>query len=154
MSDLPWDRPRFKNWVAVARVHSLWAQQLAAMLAEHGLKMNQFDILANLLYEPGVTQQRLAERIFVGRSNLSMALPDLETLGWVRRDTDDEDRRVRRLFLTPEGERIARLGLAAETRLLDDMMNALTEAECNQLGDYMRRINDHLRRKPTTGQKS
>lgn len=145
MSDLPWNRPRFKNWLAVARVHSLWGQRLVAALSVHGIKLAQFDIMANLLYQPGMTQQRLAEKIFVGRSNLSMALPDLENLGWVRRDTDASDRRVRLLFLTDEGERIARLGLQAECDLLDEMMEALTEDECNQLGDYMRRLAEKLR---------
>jgi DNA-binding MarR family transcriptional regulator len=145
MTDLPWNRPRFANWLAVAKVHSRWSHMLAAAIQPHGLKMSQFDILANLLYEPGMTQQRLAEKLFVGRSNLSMALPDLERLGWVRRDHDAEDRRVRRLYLTAEGERMARLGYAAQTELLDFMMDALGEDECNQLGAYMRRINEHLK---------
>jgi DNA-binding MarR family transcriptional regulator len=145
MSELPWNRPRFKNWLAVARVHSLWAQRLAAELNPLGLRIGQFDIMANLLYEPGMTQQRLAEKIFVGRSNLSMALPDLEVNGWIRRAEDPEDKRAKRLYLTEEGERIARLGLEAECRLLDAMMDALSDEECDQVGDYMRRIGDRLK---------
>lgn len=144
-SELPWERPRFKNWLAVARAHSLWGQRLSAMLAVHGIRMSQFDIMANLLYEPGMTQQRLAEKIFVGRSNLSMALPDMEATGWVRREADGEDRRVRRLYLTPEGERVARLALAEECKLLDEMMEALTEDECNLVGEMMRRLGDRLK---------
>ncbi|MCZ8184555.1 MAG: MarR family transcriptional regulator [Beijerinckiaceae bacterium] len=144
-SDLPWDRPRFRNWLAVARVHSLWAQRMAQALQPLGLRMAQFDIMANLLYEPGMTQQRLAEKIFVGRSNLSMALPDLEASGWVRRDADAEDRRVRRLYLTDEGEALARQALAEETRLLDEMMQVLSEEECNLVGTLMRRLGDSLK---------
>jgi DNA-binding MarR family transcriptional regulator len=153
MSDLPWDRPRFKNWLAVARVHSLWAQRMSQMLQPLGLRMAQFDIMANLLYEPGMTQQRLAEKLFVGRSNLSMALPDMEANGWVRRDADAEDRRVRRLFLTAEGEALARAALAEETHLLEEMMQVLSEDECNLVGELMRRLGDGLKRgisnKPT-----
>lgn len=145
MTDLPWNRPRFKNWLAVAKVHSLWHQRLSAKISTLGMRMSQFDIMANLVYEPGMTQQRLAERIFVGRSNLSMALPDLETIGWVRRENDAEDRRVRRLFPTEEGERITRLALQAECDLLDEMMEALSEEECNQVGDLMRRLGDRLK---------
>lgn len=144
-SDLPWDRPRFRNWLAVARVQSLWHQRMSAELSEQGIRMSQFDIMANLLYEPGMTQQRLAEKIFVGRSNLSMALPDLEGTGWVRRDSDAEDRRVRRLFLTAEGERITRVALQAECALLDEMMEALSDDECNRVGDYMRRLAERLK---------
>lgn len=144
-ADLPWNRPRFKNWLAVARVHSLWGQRLAVALSAHGIRMSQFDIMANLMYEPGMTQQRLAEKIFVGRSNLSMALPDLENIGWVRRDADAEDRRVRRLYLTEAGEAITRIALNEECKLLDEMMEALSEDECNQVGDYMRRLGDRLK---------
>ncbi len=146
MSDLPWDRPRFKNWLAVARVHSLWAQRLSQALQPMGLRMAQFDIMANLLYEPGMTQQRLAEKIFVGRSNLSMALPDLEANGWVRRDADAVDRRVRRLYLTAEGEALTRAALSEETKLLDEMMHVLSEDECNLVGDLMRRLGDSLKK--------
>lgn len=146
MSDLPWDRPRFKNWLAVARVHSLWAQRMSQLLQPLGLRMAQFDIMANLLYEPGMTQQRLAEKLFVGRSNLSMALPDMEANGWVRRDADAEDKRVRRLFLTSEGDAIARAALAEETRLLDEMMHVLSEDECNMVGELMRRLGDSLKK--------
>lgn len=146
MSDLPWDRPRFKNWLAVARVHSLWAQRMSQALQPLGLRMAQFDIMANLLYEPGMTQQRLAEKIFVGRSNLSMALPDLEANGWVRRDADAVDRRVRRLYLTSEGEALTRAALAEETKLLDEMMQVLSEDECNLVGDLMRRLGDSLKK--------
>lgn len=144
-AELPWNRPRFRNWLAVARVHSLWGQRLATALSAHGIRMSQFDIMANLLYEPGMTQQRLAEKIFVGRSNLSMALPDLESIGWVRRDADAEDRRVRRLYLTADGEKITRIALNEECKLLDEMMEALSEDECNQVGDYMRRLGDRLK---------
>lgn len=148
MTELPWDRPRFKNWLAVARVHSLWAQRLATELMPLGLRVSQFDIMANLIYEPGMTQQRLAQKIFVGRSNLSMALPDLEASGWLRREGDMEDRRAKRLYLTAEGERIARAGLEAECRLLDEMMEALSDAECNALGEFMRRIAERLKAGP------
>lgn len=145
MSDLPWDRPRFKNWLATAEVNSLWHQRLQALIAPLGLRASQFDILANLLYRPGMTQQQLAEKIFVGRSNLSMALPDLENLGWIRRESDSEDRRIRRLFLTEEGDRITRLALKAECGLFDGMMGVLTEDECNQLGGFMRRLGAWLK---------
>jgi DNA-binding MarR family transcriptional regulator len=148
MSERPWDRPRFKNWIAVARMHALWEQHFAAGLAGHGVKVAQFDILANLMHEPGMTQQRLAEKLFIGRSNLSMTLPDLEKRGWLRREGDPGDRRVRRLFLTPLGEHKAARGFEVQVRLLDEMMGVLSDDECNAMGDYTRRMIDFLRKKP------
>jgi MarR family transcriptional regulator, organic hydroperoxide resistance regulator len=148
MSERPWDRPRFKNWIAVARMHALWEQKFGAILAEHGIKVAQFDILANLMHEPGMTQQRLAEKLFVGRSNLSMTLPDLERRGWLTREGDPGDRRVRRLKLTPLGEQKAAAGFVVQLRLLDEMMGVLSDDECNAMGDYTRRMVDFLRKTP------
>jgi DNA-binding MarR family transcriptional regulator len=144
-SQTPWQRPRFRNWLAVARCHALYGQRLAALLAPLGLRVAQFDILANLVYEPGMTQARLAGKLFVGRSNLSMALSEMEKTGWVKRDADAEDKRIRRLFITPEGETLAMQALAEECVLFDEMMQVLSDEECNALGDSMRRLGDRLR---------
>lgn len=141
----PWARPRFKNWLAVARCHALYGQRLALILAPLGLRVAQFDILANLVYEPGMTQQRLAGKLFVGRSNLSMALSEMEKIGWVRRDNDPQDKRIRRLYLSPDGEALAMRALEDECVLFDEMMTVLSDAECNALGDSMRRLGDHLK---------
>ena len=141
-----WDRPRFQNWVAVARVHVLWEHHFAAKMTRHGVKIAQFDILANLLREPGMTQQRLAEKLFVGRSNLSMTLPEMERLGWLIREGDPNDRRLRRLTLTSEGIMKAEIGFAAQNEILDEMMGVLSDEECNALGDSMRRMAEYLRK--------
>ncbi len=93
-----------------------------------------------------MTQQRLAEKLFVGRSNLSMTLPDLEKRGWLTREGDPDDRRVRRLRLTALGEQKAAAGFAVQLRLLDEMMSVLSDGECNAMGDYTRRMVDFLRR--------
>lgn len=145
MSPTPWERPRFKNWLAVARCHALYGQRLAALLAPLGLRVAQFDILANLVYEPGMTQARLAGKLFVGRSNLSMALSEMEKIGWVRREDDAQDKRLRRIYAAPEGEALARRALAAECILFDEMMEALSDEECNAVGDAMRRLGDRLK---------
>ena len=75
---LPWDMPRFRNWIAVARAHQMVEKVLAAHLAPLGVKLAHHDILANICRLPGLTQNELAERLLVGRSNLSMLLPELE----------------------------------------------------------------------------
>jgi DNA-binding MarR family transcriptional regulator len=141
----PWARPRFKNWLAVARCHALYAQRLHLILAPLGLRIAQFDILANLVYEPEMTQARLAGKLFVGRSNLSMALSEMEKTGWVRRTSDAQDKRIRRLSLTPAGHALALQALEDECVLFDEMMQVLSEEECNALGESMRRLGDHLK---------
>jgi MarR family transcriptional regulator, organic hydroperoxide resistance regulator len=137
---MPWDLPRFRNWIAVAKAHQLVERAMGAALAPLGLKLPHYDILANVFRYPGLTQQVLADKLLVGRSNMSMLLPELERRGLVLRTADQADRRIRRLRLTPEGEALTVRALAAHAGVIEHMMKALSAEECEALGDKMRRI--------------
>ncbi len=141
---MPWDMPRYRNWIAVAKVHALVEKAMAAGLAPLALKLPHYDILANVYRFPGLTQQDLANRMLVGRSNLSMLLPELERRGLVKRTPDGEDRRVRRLTLTSEGRVLTLRALKVQVEVIEGMMAALSAAECEALGDFMRRVGHHM----------
>ena len=79
--DLPWDNPRFRNWVAVARACHSVERALAAALQPLNLKTAQLDVLMNLYRHPGMSQHDLARKLLVGRSNITMVLPQLEKRG-------------------------------------------------------------------------
>jgi MarR family transcriptional regulator, organic hydroperoxide resistance regulator len=143
-ADLPWELPRFRNWVAVAKVHALVEKLMTAQLMPLELKLPHYDILANIFRFPNMTQQELANRLVVGRSNLSMLLPELERRGLVTRKSDESDKRIRRLLLTDKGVSLTRDALAIHTRVIENMMEALSAEECEQLGDYMRRVGAYL----------
>ncbi len=143
-SPAPWDLPRFRNWIAVAKVHLLVERAMMAGLSPLGLKLPHYDILANVYRFPDLTQQDLANRLLVGRSNLSMLLPELEKRGLVERIADEQDKRVRRLRLTDLGCALTIQALAVQVTVIEDMMLALTADECEQLGSYMRRVGAHL----------
>jgi len=145
---MPWDLPRFRNWIAVARAHQIIEKTLNARLAPHGVRLAHHDILANIYRFAGLTQNELAGRLLVGRSNLSMLLPELEKRGLIERYGDDADRRVRRLRLTPEGLRLTETTLAVQARAIEDMMTILSDEECNALGDYMRRLGARMSQWP------
>ncbi|ESQ79000.1 hypothetical protein AEYBE204_11290 [Asticcacaulis sp. YBE204] len=132
--------PRFRNWIAVAKAHQMVEKVLGARLASLGVRLAHYDILANIYRVPGLTQNELAERLLVGRSNLSMLLPELEKRGLVERRADASDRRVRRLHLTADGEPLTRAALKIQAEVIERMMTILSDEECAQVGDYMRRI--------------
>ena len=78
---LPWDNPRFKNWIAVARAGKAVERALAQGLSAFDLKIADLDVLMNIYRHPGESQHDLARRILVGRSNITMLLPKLEKRG-------------------------------------------------------------------------
>ncbi len=141
---LPWDNPRFKNWIAVARASQLIHQKLGRELSALDIKVPHLDILANLYRFEGISQQDLARKLLVGRSNISMLLPQIEKRGLIVRRKDETDKRVLRLYLTDKGREITLKALAIELELIEHSMSTTTIEECNFVGDVMNRMVDRM----------
>lgn len=69
-----------------------------------GIQGTQFTILQVLNSREGITQGRLGEALDLDSTTLSRTLRLLEQRGWIR-SLPGEDRRERRLALTPAGRR-------------------------------------------------
>lgn len=140
LQSLPWDNPRFKNWISVARACQLMERTLSRRLQAIDLKPPHLDILANLYRFPGISQQDLARKLLVGRSNMSMLLPQLEKRGLLVRKPDMTDKRVLRLELTEEGKALAESALAIQMEVIDISMGTASHAECDQVGATMGKL--------------
>lgn len=142
--ELPWDNPRFRNWVAVARACHALERALAAKLQPLDLKPAQLDVLMNLYRHPGMSQHDLARKLLVGRSNITMLLPQLEKRGLLTRAGDEKDKRVLRLTLTDAGQDLLMKALKVHMVLIETAMSQSTPDECDLIGDRMRRIAEVL----------
>ena len=63
----------------------------------------------------------------------------------MRRDNDDKDKRVLRLFLTAPGEALLMEALKVHMALIEKAMAGSSPAECDLVGDHMRRVAEVLR---------
>ena len=143
--ELPWDNPRFRNWVSVARACHAVERALGAALLPLDLKPAQLDVLMNLYRHPGISQHDLARKLLVGRSNITMLVPQIEGRGLLRREGDEKDRRILRLTLTAEGEALLMRALKVYMALIEKAMATATPSECDFVGDHMRRIAEVLK---------
>jgi DNA-binding MarR family transcriptional regulator len=74
------------------------------VLEPHGLVLSQFEALAKIAIKPGMIQQELVKHLLVTKGNVGALLDRLESMGWVLRRADPNDRRANRLYLTPGGQ--------------------------------------------------
>ena len=109
MSSRAQSPPRPPALRAVRRVDRL-AQVAADRIArEHGLTMQQWELLARLRRAGGALDLRdLCCGLGVAPPTLSVLVDAAEERGFIRRAPHPGDRRRRRVELTPEGERRAR----------------------------------------------
>lgn len=136
----PWDHPRFRSWIAVARACQLMQQRLTREIAHLDIKPPHLDILINLYRFDGISQQELARKLLVGRSNMSMLLPQLEKRGLILRRGDEKDKRVLRLSLTPEGRTLTEAAMEIHTALIEKSMVGSPIDECMTVAQSMERL--------------
>lgn len=109
-----------------------------------GLTRSQWSVLAYLLREDGVQQQRLAELMDLTPITLTGLLDRLERDGWVERRPDPEDRRAKRIFLTekvlPVMKKIQSLG----KQVRESALEGLSEAEQQKLISLLLRVRTNL----------
>jgi len=102
-----------------------------------GLTLSQLDALRNL-GEPR-SQRELADCLHFDASNVTDIVDRLEERGLVVRTIDPDDRRVRRLVLTPEGEELQQK-LFEQALATAPTVSALTVTEQRALCDLLAKI--------------
>jgi DNA-binding MarR family transcriptional regulator len=131
-----------RTWVQLVRTFSRMERRLEEVLERHGLSIPQFDILATLGFEQGITQQELAERLLVTKGNICGMIDRMEANGWVERKPDPEDRRANRLFLTRRGKKQLGQTMPDEQALVKEMMSALLHGELQSLYQFLDRLDE------------
>jgi DNA-binding MarR family transcriptional regulator len=92
-------------WLWV-QMQSRLQEHFAALSAEHSLSAIQAKILIQLDRSGPVTMRALAAQLQYDPSNLTSVIDRLEALGAVQRHLDARDRRVKRIVLTPAGDKL------------------------------------------------
>ena len=139
------DGAAVRSWLSVVNAYHLCDALMARRLGELGVRTPEHEILANLRRDPGITQQVLASRCFSAKSHISALLTLLEGRGWVRREPDPTDARAKRLFLAPQGERIAARTAAVQAGVVAAMVDGETAATLREVTEAMKRVGARLK---------
>lgn len=112
--------PDLEAWIRFLRAHSATTRVLSARLeAEHGLTLNDYDVLVQLYYAPDQRMRRidLARTVLLTASGITRLLDGLERTGWVGKQRCASDARVTYAVLTEAG--IAKFVEAQTSHLAD-----------------------------------
>jgi len=74
--------------------------------AEYGLSAAQWRLLVRVVKDEGVPQARLAEILEIEPISVSRLLDRMEAGGWISRQQDASDRRVRMIFPTDKSRKV------------------------------------------------
>ena len=113
---------------------------------ELGLTMTQLRVLFRLRAEDGASAGVLAERLRVTPSTLTRIVDRLVRQGLVRRETDEDDRRLVRHYLSDSGartvEELERRGRARTNEVMDRLSDRQLERLVLALEDLTAALDD------------
>jgi DNA-binding MarR family transcriptional regulator len=89
----------------LARLGEATSRQFRERLEPEGLHPRQFGVMTLVAAHPGLSQQQLHALTAIDTSSMVALIDDLEARGLAERRLLPDDRRVRSIFLTSEGER-------------------------------------------------
>ena len=125
------------------RGHKALTRELSArLLADHGLTLNDFDVLAQLSLAPEGRLRRvdLVDRLLLTPSGITRLLDGLERAGYVEKATCDTDARVTYAVLTDLGYETLREATRTHVADVEAALAPLNEQELETLGALLGRL--------------
>src|SRR4029079_11007582 len=109
-----------------------------------GITRAQWLVLTRLHRRPGASLSELAEMMEVEKATAGRMIDRLVANGWVERRTARDDRRVKRVYLTDDAERVHKRIWRVAEQTVDAALTDLSSQESKQLMLLLQRIKTTL----------
>lgn len=94
----------------------------------------------------GISQEGLAKRLLVNKSNVARQVGALEAAGYLRREQSAEDKRVMLVYTTEKGRNLVPAIRAANAKWREIVCEGLTDGEREQLERLAEKLVQNARR--------
>lgn len=115
-------------------------QYRSEALAPMDLKACHASYLSEICADPGISQDKLAQRICINKSNVARQVAVLEENGFITRAPSFDDKRVMKLYPTEKTLGLLPQILAVLDSWEKKLTADLTEEELEQLGELLSRM--------------
>ncbi len=136
-------------WFRLVRLEARMQAAVGDRLRQIGVSIPQCDVLTTLSEKEGVSQQQLAERLYVTKGNISGLLDRLEDAGFVQRRAAAADRRQYSIYLTEAGRAMAEKAIVVQHRWIASTLGRLSEADLEALETHLLALRDIVREQET-----
>ena len=130
--------------VVISDVARLLRTEFDRRVRRLGITRAQWLVLTRLHRHPGASLSELAEMMEVEKATAGRMIDRLVANGWVARRTQRDDRRVKRVYLTPEAERVHKRIWRVAEATVEDALTGLSAQESRQLMTLLQRVKKTL----------
>ena len=130
--------------VVISDVARLLRTEFDRRVRRLGITRAQWLVLTRLHRRPGASLSELAEMMEVEKATAGRMIDRLVANGWVERRTAREDRRIKRVYLTDDAERVHKRIWRVAEQTVDAALADLAVRERRQLMSLLQRIKTTL----------
>ena len=113
----------------ICRLSRLSTQFVCKEMSRAGIGQGHFFLLSELYVKEGQSQDELSEKVGVDKSNTSRALGRLEQYGLIRRDSNPDNHKEKRVFLTPKAREIEPFFRSIQKEWNRSLLDGFTDKE-------------------------
>ena len=129
-------------WLKIARMYNQEA-------ARHGLTQSTGFVLLNIDPRNGTPSTQLGPLMGMESTSLSRTLKAMEDKGWIRRTSDEHDRRVSRIVLTGEGKRLRNISRKTVVAFNEKLIGEIPAEKLKHFREVIHIIDQHTVKNPT-----
>ena len=108
------------------------------------LTIEQWSVLYHLWKEDGRSQQELCNETFRDKPSITRLVDNLEKLNLVKRVASESDRRVNRIYLTKEAQKLQEAAMALAEETLNDALEGVPPDQVNLCKEVLQKVYDNL----------
>ncbi len=126
-------------------VHKKLIGFLRCELEPYDFNRGEIPLMYKLLKEgEGKTQKEICEMLYVSKSTTSKIINNLVEKGYVRKERDEADKRITKIYLTERKDEIEKLIKDLDKKAEEKMLSGFEEKEKEELRGYLERILENL----------
>jgi DNA-binding MarR family transcriptional regulator len=130
--------------VVISDVARLLRTEFDRRVRRLGITRAQWLVLTRLHRRPGASHSELAEMMEVEKATAGRMIDRLVANGWVERRSEPGDRRVKRVYLTVEAERVHKRIWRVAEDTVETALADLSARESKQLFALLQRVKETL----------
>ena len=132
--------------MALGRAHRAWGDHMRSVACEIGIPDSYRTVIMFLSRNPGANQKNIAEFSNKTTAAVNQTVKEMIAEGYVEKETDTNDRRYTRLYLTEKGSDVA-LKMRERLHDSDEKITSLISLEKEEeMIKFLDMISDLIRR--------
>jgi DNA-binding MarR family transcriptional regulator len=122
------------------------ARRLQKNFKQAGIEITieQWSVLYHLWKEDGQSQQQLCDATFRDKPSITRLVDNLEKLGLVKRTANKNDRRINKICLTPEAEKLQVQTMEVANQTLNEALQGVTNGQVEIAKEVLQMVYENL----------